>query len=79
MDKLLKGKNASSKFIEQNKKELQKYMNAAMKSEENMLGYLEYSNSTMRKIHDLEDCTAEDRGVGEDQEANAQNNISMYD
>lgn len=54
-------------------------MNAAMKSEENMLGYLEYSNSTMHKIHDMEDCAAEDCAVGEEQEANVQNNISMYD
>ena len=76
MDKLLKGKNASSKFIEQNKRELQKYMNAAMKSEENMLGYLEYSNSTMAKVQDLVELPAED---GEEQVANNQNTISMYD
>jgi hypothetical protein len=76
LDKLLKGKNASSKFIEQNKRELQKYMNAAMKSEENMLGYLEYSNSTMAKVHDMAECPAEDC---EEEAAKAQNNISMYD
>ena len=76
LDKLLKGKNASSTFIEQNRKELQKYMNAAMKSEENMLGYLEYSNSTMAEVHNMADCPA---GDCEEQAANAQNNISMYD
>jgi len=74
LDKLLKGKNASSTFIEQNKKELQRYMNAAMKSEENMLGYLEYSNSTMAEVHNMAEC-ADDC----DAQANAQNNISMYD
>ena len=47
-----------------------------MKSEENMLGYLEYSNSTMQKIHNMADCPAEDHV---EQEANIQNNISMYD
>ena len=51
-------------------------MNAAMKSEENMLGYLEYSNSTMAKVHDMAECPAEDC---EEEAAKAQNNISMYD
>lgn len=47
-----------------------------MKSEENMLGYLEYSNSTMAKVQDLVELPAED---GEEQVANNQNTISMYD
>lgn len=50
LDKLLKGKTASTKFIEQNRKEIQKYMSTAMKSEENMLGYLEFSNATMHGL-----------------------------
>ena len=75
LGKLLKGKTASTKFIEQNRKEIQKYMSTAMKSEENMLGYLEFSNATMHGFANANNIYVEQE-AGQD---NNQNNISMYD
>ena len=46
LESLMAGKKASKKFLDQNRKELQRYLNQAVKSEESMLGYLEVSNMT---------------------------------
>ena len=43
---IVKGKSPSKNFIAENRKELQKYLNEAVKSEDNMLGYLEFSHQS---------------------------------
>lgn len=50
-------------------------MSTAMKSEENMLGYLEFSNATMHGFANANNIYVEQE-AGQD---NNQNNISMYD
>ena len=41
--KMMNGKNGSRKFIEDNKNQINKYISAVMKSEDNMIGYLSFS------------------------------------
>lgn len=41
--KMMSGKNGSRKFIEDNKNQINKYISAVMKSEDNMIGYLSFS------------------------------------
>lgn len=45
--KLYMNKNASGEFIQENQKEILKYLDYVMSSEEKMVGYKEYSNKNM--------------------------------
>jgi len=45
LNQLLKGKDASKQFIERNRKPLAAYLNAVMKSEDQMMGYLEFTSA----------------------------------
>ena len=45
--KLHKGKKASKKFLQDNKEQIQKFIDHVMNSEEKMMGYLEFSNKNM--------------------------------
>lgn len=47
MFKLYMNKNASGEFIQENQKEILKYLDYVMSSEEKMVGYKEYSNKNM--------------------------------
>lgn len=46
-NKLSKGKKASRKFIDENRKSISNYLNAVMKSEDNMLGYLNFTSQNL--------------------------------
>lgn len=74
------GRGASQAFLEQNRGEIQKFIDIVMKSEEKMQGYLEFSNKTMT-VKDGEQAQQEDANSGrirreqEMNEAKIQNDI----
>ena len=47
--KILNGKDASQRFLDDNKKSISKYLSAVMNSEDNMIGYLNFSTEGLNE------------------------------
>jgi hypothetical protein len=57
LKKAFKNGMSSKKFIKNNKKAIDKYLSEVMKSEEKMIGYLEFTNNKIIEDKEVEEAT----------------------